>query len=213
MLPVLRLTGDGAQHPMAEMRERIAHELHLTSDELAEKLESGNRLFANRLAWAGVYLKKAELLSPCGRGAYRITERGKTLLDGKPAKITLKTLLLGSPKGAQASEHGATPIRLPELASTPEEQFEHSFAVLRDTLAHEILDLLTKTSPPAFERIVVDLLIAMGYGGALEDAEEVVGKSGDGGIDGTIKQDKLGLDMVYVTCKQSVGRKASAALK
>jgi restriction system protein len=120
------------------------------------------------------------------------------LLEKNPAKITMKTLLVGLPKDSLA---GPAP-KEPEAFRTPEEQFESSFLTLRETLANDLLEEVKKVSPRNFEEIVVDLLIAMGYGGSLEDAGEVVGKSGDGGIDGTIKQDKLGLDMVYVQAKR-----------
>ena len=96
-------------------------------------------------------------------------------------------------------------MKEPDALRTPEEQFESSFLALRGALAEDLLEAVKKVSPNSFEQIVVDLLIAMGYGGALEDAGAVVGKSGDGGIDGTIKQDKLGLDMVYIQAKRWQG--------
>jgi len=206
MLPVLRFVSDGKDHSTAEMRRSIAGDLKLTPDELAEKLKSGNTgLFANRLAWAVAKLKEAEILAASGRGVYRITDRGKALLDKNPAKITIKTLFLGLPQDGYTQLVGAAPMKEPETLRTPEEQFESSFLALREALARDLLEAVKKVSPKNFELIVVDLLIAMGYGGALEDAGEVVGKSGDGGIDGTIKQDKLGLDMVYVQAKRWQG--------
>jgi len=174
------------------MRERIAGDLKLTPDELAEKLKSGNTgRFANRLAWAVAKLKEAEILTASGRGIYRMTDRGKALLDKNPPKITMKTLLVGLPKDGYPQLAGPAPVK-EESLRTPEEQFESSFLTLREALANDLLDVVKKVSPKNFEQIVVDLLIAMGYGGALEDAGAVVGKSGDGGIDGTIKQDKTG---------------------
>ena len=94
MLPVLRLAGDGAEHSTSKMRERIAAEFKLTPEDLAEKQKSGSGMFANRLAWAVVYLKRAELLTPAGRGVYRITNRGKAPLKENPPEITTKTLLV-----------------------------------------------------------------------------------------------------------------------
>lgn len=206
MLPVLRFVSDGKDHSTAEMRKSIADDLKLTPDELAEKLKSGNTgLFANRLAWAVAKLKEAEILAASGRGVYRITDRGKALLDKNPPKITMKTLLVGPLRDGYAQLSGATPVKEAETLRTPEEQFEISFLALREALAADLLETVKKVSPKNFELIVVDLLIAMGYGGALEDAGEVVGKAGDGGIDGTIKQDKLGLDMVYVQAKRWQG--------
>jgi restriction system protein len=194
MLPVLRFVSDGKDHSTAEMRERIGGDLKLTPDELAEKLKSGNTsLFANRLAWAVAKLKEAEILDASGRGIYRITDRGKTLLEKNPPKITMRILLIGLPKDGYTQLAVLAPTKEPEALRTPEEQFEGSFLALRGALADALLEVVKKVSPNNFEQIVVDLLIAMGYGGALEDAGAVVGKSGDGGIDGTIKQDKLGL--------------------
>ena len=201
MLPVLRLASDGAEHSMAEMRERIAAGFKLTAEDLAEKQKSGSGMFANRLAWAVVYLKRAELLIPAERGVYRITDRGKALLNENPAEITTKTLLVWFPRGGPAPGADLVRKRESERALTPDEQIERSYLDLRDALAHDVLEAVKKISPKAFERLVVDVLRAMGYGGDLEDAGQVVGKSGDGGIDGTIKQDKLGLDMVYVQAK------------
>jgi restriction system protein len=209
MLPVLRLAGDGAERPIPEMRERIAQELNLTPDELAEKLKNGTGVFANRLAWAVSYLAKAELLKPTARGLYQITERGCALLDrGLPA-ITVKTLhefpeVVRMYKGRSASVPVDTAIQGQESSPplTPEEQLENSFQVVRDALAEDLLTAVKNSSPSAFERLVVDLLVGMGYGGSLEEPGQVVGRSGDGGIDGTVKQDKLGLDIVYVQAKR-----------
>jgi restriction system protein len=188
MLPVLRFVSDGKNHSTAEMREGIAAKLNLTPDELAENLKSGTAgLFANRLAWAVFKLKEAEMLATVGRGIYRVTDRGLSLLAQNPQKVTVKTLLLGAPQGEHALEPDPAIIKEPE--ATPEEQIESSFVVLRQALARDVLEAVRKVSPAAFEQIVVDLLLAMGYGGDFEDAGAVVGKSHDGGIDGTIRQD------------------------
>jgi restriction system protein len=208
MLPVLTLAGDGAEHSVSEFRQRIAEDLKLTPDELAEKLKNGTGLFANRLAWAFMYLRRAQLLNPAGRGVYRITDRGVALLRRNSPTITVKTLheypeiVDMYPKGRSASVPVALPTKRQELTLTPEEQLENSYQVLRDALVDEVLEVVKNSSPSGFEQIVVDLLVAMGYGGSLEEPGEVVGKSGDGGIDGTIKQDKLGLDIVYVQAKR-----------
>jgi len=214
MLPVLRLAGDRAEHPISELRERIARDLKLTPDELTEKLKNGTGLFANRLTWAFIYLRRAELLTPAGRGIYRVTDRGIDLLKRNLPKITVKTLheypeISQMYKGGSASKPSVPVSKGQESTLTPEEQLENSFQVLRDALADEVLEIVKNSSPSAFERIVVDLLVAMGYGGSLEDPGQVVGKSGDGGIDGTIKQDKLGLDIVYVQAKRWQGHVGS----
>lgn len=215
MLPVLRIVEDGAEHTIPEMRQRLAEELKLTPDELATKLKNGTGLFANRLTWALIYLRKAELLTLAERGVYRITPRGLDLLKRNLPKITVKTLheypeiVRMYPTGRPLVGSDVAPTKEHETKLTPEEQLENSFQLLRDALADEVLEMVKAASPSAFERIVVDLLVAMGYGGSLEDPGQVVGKSGDGGIDGTIKQDKLGLDVVYVQAKRGQDRVGS----
>jgi len=194
MLPVLQLAADGAQHRIADMRERLAVDLNLTADELAEKLKSGNPLFGNRVAWAVVYLKKAELLKSTATGVYQITDRGTTLLSKRPQKITIKTLL--------DSGFENEPIPPNKTVLTPDEQIDASFNSLGNALADELLEAVQNGKPSALERIVVDLLLAMGYGDPLDGAGQVIGGPGDGGIDGVIRQDKLGLDRVYVQVKR-----------
>ncbi len=209
MLPVLRVAADGAEHSIAEARERVGLELNLSTEDLAEKLKNGTSVFGNRVAMAVMFLKKAKLLASSGPHAHSITARGRTLLGENLPEITLKTLKVWLQRIGAGPESNLPQDQHQELTMTPEEQFEDCFLVLRDTLAAEVLGVLTKVSPQTFEQIVVDLLIAMGYGGTLEDAGEVVGKSGDGGIDGTIKQDKLGLETVYVQAKRWQGNVGS----
>ncbi len=208
MLPVLRLVGDRKEHSLAEMRQGIAADLGLSEDELAERLASDTQtVFANRIAWAVQYLKAAAVLQPVRRGVYRITDRGLSLLKEKPAEITVKRLrqfpeFLDFNKRASIPDAAATTPGATDTKATPEESLEQSYQALRDALATELLDTIKNGTPAAFEKIVVDLLVAMGYGGSVEDAGKVVGKSGDGGIDGIIKQDKLGLDFLYVQAKR-----------
>lgn len=208
MLPVLRLVEDHEKHPLAEIREKIAEELKLSDEELAARQASGSQtLFANRIAWAVQYLKSAALIEAVSRGVYKLTDRGVSILNAKPTEITLKMLrqypefLEFEGKGA-VSEQTIPTTPLSEAKATPEETLANSFQVLRDSLAHDLLEAIQNGTPAAFEQIVVDLLVAMGYGGSVEDAGKVVGKSGDGGIDGIIKQDKLGLDAIYVQAKR-----------
>jgi restriction system protein len=209
MLPVLRLVGDRQEHSLAELRQRISQELHLTDEELAERLASDSQtVFSNRVAWAVQYLKSAGAIRAVRRGVYEITDRGLSLLKTQPVEITVKTLRQ-FPEFVEfqgrSSEVDQTAVPVTPYAgskSTPEETLENSFQALRDALANELLESVKGGTPAAFEKIVVDLLVAMGYGGSVEDAGKVVGKSGDGGIDGIIKQDKLGLDFLYVQAKR-----------
>ncbi len=213
-LPVLRLASDGKEHSTAELRERIATELKLSPEEIAQKLPSGAQtVFANRIAWSVVYLAKAGALERIKRGVFRITDRGRELLGLNVPKLTIKHLAVypefvafqkGPQKGGQDEQGGDH-----EKPETPEEQLANAYKVLRDALAADLLEAVKKAPPSFFEEVVIDLLVAMGYGGSVEDAGKAVGNPGDGGIDGIIKEDKLGLDFVYVQAKRwssSVGR-------
>jgi len=207
MLPVLRFAGDRKEHSVSEFRQRVAAEFNLSEQELAERLASDSQtVFANRIGWAVQYLKAAVTLESVKRGVYQISDRGLALLKGKPSEITVKTLrqfpeFMEFHEKASAPS-AATTAPASETKATPEESLEQSYQTLREALAIELLETIKNGTPAAFEKIVVDLLVAMGYGGSVEDAGKVVGKSGDGGIDGIIKQDKLGLDFLYVQAKR-----------
>ena len=207
MLPVLRFAEDRKEHSLAEFRQRLAAEFNLSEQELAERLASDSQtVFANRIGWAVQYLKAAVTLKSVKRGVYQISDRGLALLKGKPSEITVKTLrqfpeFMEFHEKASAPS-AATTAPASETKATPEESLEQSYQTLREALAIELLETIKNGTPAAFEKIVVDLLVAMGYGGSVEDAGKVVGKSGDGGIDGIIKQDKLGLDFLYVQAKR-----------
>jgi restriction system protein len=209
MLPVLRLVEDGQEHAVSEMRHRIGGQLSLTEEELAERLASDTTtVFMNRIGWAVQYLKSAGVIRAVRRGVYEITDRGLSLLKTQPSEITVKTLRQYPEftefegKGSESEKPTITVTQQSETKATPEESLERSFQTLRDALSLELLEAIRNGTPAAFERVVVDLLVAMGYGGSVEDAGKVVGKSGDGGIDGIIKQDKLGLDAIYVQAKR-----------
>jgi restriction system protein len=165
-------------------------------------------VFVNRIGWAVQYLKAAGAIKATRRGVYEITERGLSLMKQKPSEITTRSFrqfpefLEFYEKGSGTEPTTVTPPSAIETKSTPEEALEHSYQILRDALVNELLEAVKNGTPAAFEKIVVDLLVAMGYGGSVEDAGRVVGKSGDGGIDGIIKQDKLGLDFLYVQAKR-----------
>ncbi|WP_448573821.1 restriction endonuclease [Trichothermofontia sp.] len=214
MLPLLRYAGTcNRELTKNEAVEVLAQELNLTEEDLREMLPSGTQsTFGNRVGWAATYLKKAGLLETTRRGYYQITATGRELLDKRPQVINVK-LLEQYPeflefkklKGTRArnGESSIDPESAPDIpAVTPSEALEAAYENLRDELANELLAKLKKTSPAFFERVVVELLVKMGYGGSRSDAGRAIGKSGDGGIDGIIKEDKLGLDVVYIQAKR-----------
>lgn len=214
LLPMLSACADGRPRSMTDLRAALQRDFNITDADLAEKLPSGRQsTFANRVAWASVYLAKAAVLERVGRGILRITERGRELLSEERAnsRITLGTLS----RYPEFVSFRKLPVKAEniegaeEIERTPEELLESSYRAMRQTLAVEVLDSVRNSSPAFFEKLVVDLLVAMGYGGTAEDAGQAVGGSGDGGVDGIIKEDKLGLDAVYVQAKRwsgTVGR-------
>jgi restriction system protein len=198
---------DGGEYALRDVRAQIQAELHLSDADVAEKLPSGTQTkFANRLAWAAVYFAKAGVLRRVRRGVFQIADRGKELLSEKHQRITIKILsrypeFIEFHKGATDQGDDHTPNGK-EGTQTPEEQLVASYEVLRQALAAELLDTVKRSSPAFFEKLVVELLVAMGYGGSIEDAGKAVGGAGDGGIDGIIKEDRLGLDVVYIQAKR-----------
>jgi restriction system protein len=218
-VPVLRATADGKEHSSSEIREKVAAELGLTREELDQKLPSGTQtVFANRVTWSTVYLTKAGALERPRRGSFQITERGQELLRQYPTRFTKQALsaypeFVAFSKGQLAEsgepEEKSNTQLADESTRTPEEDLISAYQKLRRALANEVLEAVKKSTPRFFEELVVDLLVAMGYGGSVTDAGRAVGRSGDDGIDGIIKEDKLGLDLVYIQAKRwkdSVGR-------
>jgi restriction system protein len=219
-LPVLRVHADSADHHIQDTRERLAAEFNLTSEERKTLLPSGRQpVFTNRIAWATAYLKRAGLLEGVNRGVYRITARGVEVLNGNPASIDLKFLYQF--EGVRAFRNKNRPddqedtltTATPSAADTPEEAIENASEVLRSNLATEILERVKACSPSFFERLVLKVLHAMGYGDPDEGAVEPIGKSGDGGIDGVIKEDKLGLDIICVQAKRWEGVVSSSVVR
>jgi restriction system protein len=205
--PLLNAMADGGEHTLVDVRQQVQSALNLSEADLLERLPRGNQTkFVNRLAWAGVYFAKAGVLKRVRRGVFQITDRGKDLLNEKHQRISVKILsrypeFVEFHKGS--ADHGdAQPLNGKEVAQTPEEQLAASYEVLRQTLAAELLDTVKKSSPAFFEKLVIELLVAMGYGGSIDDAGRAVGGAGDGGIDGIIKEDRLGLDVVYIQAKR-----------
>ena len=212
MLPLLQFAArKETEISTSEAVEVLAKELGLTEDDLREMLPSGVQpTFVNRVGWAATYMKKAGLLETTRRGFYQITDRGRDLLEKQPKTINVELLRqypefreFEGPKDTRSSNKASKQKALSETsAATPLEQLEAAYESLRDKLADELLAKLKKVSPAFFEKVVVELLVKMGYGGSRADAGKAIGRSGDGGIDGIIKEDKLGLDVVYIQAKR-----------
>lgn len=216
LLPVLKTISDGEPHAMRDVIERLASGFRLTPEDRAVRLPSGGQLlFDNRVGWSRTYLRKAGLLDVPARGQVQLTPEGARVLRQPPERLDVRFLknypsFLEFHTRSGPREQTGGPVSDPELPSrTPMEQLEASHQALRDELAEELLQKVLSCSPRFFEELVVDLLVAMGYGGSRADARQSIGRSGDDGVDGIIKEDKLGLDVVYVQAKRwqgSVGR-------
>ena len=213
MLPLLKFYADGQEHTFREAVEALAQVFKLTDQERREMLPSGRQeVFDNRVGWARTYMKKAGLLEATRRGVNRITKRGLDVLKEKPERIDVSFLdQFQEFREFRALRH-AKPEEEPELelnSQTPEESLEAAYQKIRTDLAQDLLQRLKTCSSTFFERLVVELIVKMGYGGTRKDAGKAIGKSGDGGIDGIIKEDKLGLDAIYIQakrCESTVGR-------
>ena len=213
MLPLLKRCVDGGEHPLAFFLAQLAGDLAISQEDTKEKLPSGTQTrYQNRIYWAAIYLHRAGCLERVRRGVFKLTARGQKILADKPEKVTIK-LLNQFPEFKVFHQGKAVPPTTEPKAGvstgtdtddtqTPEETLESSYQALQNSLANEILDAVRKMTPGAFEQLVVTLLVAMGYGGSLQDAGKAVGKAGDEGIDGMIKEDKLGLDTVYIQAKK-----------
>jgi restriction system protein len=208
MRPIISFHQDGADHRRRDLVEHLANEFNLSQEERAELLPSGSqRRFENRIAWALTHLTHAGLLTRPARGVTRITERGQRVFGEQLQRIDLGVLnrfeeyrKFRSPSDDENSTDRVSPVR--DSDTSPEEAMEVASAELRDTLAGDLLEKLVTASPDFFEQVVVDLLIAMGYGGSKREAGERLGQSGDMGIDGVIREDALGLDAIYLQAKR-----------
>lgn len=205
--PMLKILGDGKEHQMRELTSHIANIMGLTEEERDFILPSGSHKFNTRVWWARVCLVKAGLLVSPSRGKIQITDSGKQALQEKNLILDIEYLrrIPLFQEWEQSFRKKKTDDD-PEVAITsispPEETLESGYKTLRLNLATELLDTIKSCSPQFFERLVVDLLLKMGYGGSFREAGHVIGKSGDGGIDGLIKEDKLGLDVIYLQAKR-----------
>jgi len=210
MLPVLGFLADGNDHRPDEVEEALGRKFHLTKEEQATLLPSGKqRRFANRANWAGSYLRQAGLIESPQRGVWRISAKGKQVLAERPERIDIKFLErfpefveFRAPKRDEERSVQAPTSQETASGETPEELLETVHEKLQGDLQAELLRRVKAASPRFFEELVIDLLVKMGYGGTRRDAGQAIGRSGDGGIDGIIKEDALGLDAVYVQAKR-----------
>ena len=217
MNPVLSLMADNKTRSVKEVVEALAVLFNWTAEDLDELIPSGVQSVAqSRVGWAVTYLKKAGLIESPQRSQNRITAEGSCVASLPDVKVKNRYLRqypsfveFQGGKSQNSSNLITTPIE-PNLSElSPEEQLDSAALSLQQSLADDLLDKLKTVSPSFFEKIVVDLLVSMGYGGSVKDAGKTIGKSGDGGVDGIIKEDKLGLDTIYIQAKRwegTVGR-------
>jgi restriction system protein len=208
MRPVLVALEDGEPHSPTAIRSVVANHFSLTTEDLEKEIPSGRaKSFQNRVGWALTYLFRSGLISRPKRSTYRLTERGKKVLADHPKRVDLKVLSQFDEfkEFTQSkSTDSKTPIAKPEATGdqTPEEQIDHAYGELQAALAAEVLDRVQEKSPDFFEQLVLDVLHAMGYGGTGGTSVQHLGKSGDEGVDGVIREDELGLDLIYVQAKR-----------
>ncbi len=219
MLPLLKLLSDGKERSIRECVEELANEFRLTDEERNTLLPSGRQaLFENRVNWARTYLAKARLIESPKRGYVRIAERGKEVLAGSPQRIDAQYLMrfkefqeFYRPRNEeQGTSASSLELKTLEESRTPEELIDDQVEILKKSLKDELMEKLRVSSPQFFERLVIDLIVKMGYGGSYEEVSQHLGKTGDEGIDGVIKQDPLGVDNIYIQAKRwflgTVGR-------
>jgi len=215
MLPLLKFAGDQEEHSLRQAIDALAQEFQLSDEERKQLLPSGQQeVFNNRVAWARTYLKKAALLDSTRRGYFRITDRGVSVLTKNSPKINVHFLEqfeefrhFRSLRHKKEEKEQGQEAEIQE--TTPEEALETAYQSLRVDLGNDLLQQIKSSSPSLFEKIVIELLVKMGYGGSRQDAGRAIGKSGDEGIDGIIKEDRLGLDIIYIQAKRwenTVGR-------
>lgn len=205
MLPILQLSRDGEEHSLRETIEKLGARFKLSDEERKELLPSGQQyLFDNRVGWARTYLKKAGLLESTRRGYFRITEKGIKVLEENPRAVNQK-YLMRFPEFRKFKDVNKKKEEVTDgsgAKKTPKELIEEGYQELKNNLSQDLLKLVKENSPIFFEKLVVELLVKMGYGGSIKDAGMAIGKTGDEGIDGIIKEDRLGLDQIYIQAKR-----------
>lgn len=210
MLPTLKFVGDNKEHSIIETIESLAKEFNLTEEELNEWLPSKTqKIFYNRVYWAKAYLKMSGLVENVRRSYFKITSRGLDVLKENPDFINIKYLrkfpeFISSIENGRKSEskEDETTIQNSVSPKTPQEILEEAFQKINESLSNEVLSRIKKVHPADFEKLVVELLVKMGYGGSVDEAGKTTRYRGDEGIDGIIKEDKLGLDVIYIQAKR-----------
>ena len=205
MAPTLNVLADGGEHSLAELRRVVADRLALTEDDLRAMIPSGTPVFANRLHWAVTYMYQAGLLSRPKRGVVRITDRGRKVAAAHPDRVDIRVLsefpeFLDFTSRSRPPKQTGEPDRVDD-GSTPREAVSTAVDEANAAVAAEVLDRVRQREPAFLERLVLSVLTAMGYGGAAGAAEHL-GRAGDEGLDGVIRQDPLGLDRIYVQAKR-----------
>lgn len=209
MLPLLKFISDQKEHHVREMIDYLAGEFRLTDEERRKLLPSGNDIiFDNKVKWARLYIGKAGLLESTKTGYWKITKRGLQALSQNPSRIDIKFLEQfpeyrewRKTTSKEIKEETTGKVKVVE-EQTPEEALEYGYQQIRQNLVQQLLEQVKNVSPKFFEKLVVELIVKMGYGGSIKDAGEVLGRTGDGGIDGVIKEDRLGLDKIYIQAKK-----------
>ncbi|MFC1900197.1 restriction endonuclease [Chloroflexota bacterium] len=207
MLPLLKLAGDKKEHALWQAIDILAKQYNLTDKERHQLLSSGKQaVFTNRVGWARTYMKKAGLIEYPRRGFFCITDRGLNVLQQNLSELNVGLLYKFKEFREFKTSLSGVPVKDSDLTEisrqTPEEVLENAYQNLRDDLSKDLIIQIKSSTPNQFENIVVDLIVKMGYGGSKKDAGEAIGKSGDEGIDGIIKEDILGLDIIYIQAKK-----------
>jgi restriction system protein len=216
LLPILEFVSDELDHRPADTLTHVQEQFDLSEADLADRLPSGRTRMMDRVLWAITYLRQAGLIESVSRGVFRITDRGRTLLAEKPKSLNTKDLErypeyldFKNRSKTEGKPQESSPVAAQD---TPEEQLQKTYDAIQKRLEIELLDALKSSNPFFFEKVVVRLLVAMGYGGSIEDAGRTTRRSGDDGIDGVIKEDRLGLDVIHIQAKrfskEVVGRPA-----
>lgn len=210
MLPFLKYLSDGKEHSLKDTIESLANEFNLSEEERNQLLPSGNQqIFNNRVGWVRTHLKFAGLIEVPRRAIFKIGKRGQDVLKQNPKELNIKFLKqfpeyidFVTPNKNQIEQNGDNTETETISNQTPDEILESSYHTIRKGLASELLSKLKIMNPYRFEKVVVELLVKMGYGGSITEASKAIKKSGDEGIDGVISEDKLGLDIIYIQAKR-----------